>query len=152
MSFALKETSGAWIFDESLKGLADHFVYLVREPNASVKSFQRVARKLNDPKYYVKKDFGYEDLLALKKAHPGPLILSEKFMEDPHETLEGLFSTLSLDFEPVRSLQWDPVEQEKLPEQFKAWYEDVATSTGIVPKKASEVRQDSPIPKNEEIV
>lgn len=41
-----------------------------------------------------------------------------------------------IDFEPIKSLKWEPIETDKLPEQFLAWYEDVSTSTQIVAKES----------------
>ena len=111
MSISLKEPGNLeWIFEVTLKGIVTDYVYLVRDPVASILSYQRVASKLNDPKYYVRLDFGYQDLLKLYQLYHGPVVISERFMSDPHETISSLCASLMIDFEPIKSLKWEPIQ------------------------------------------
>ena len=81
-------------------------------------------------------DYGYQDILKLYQQYPGPLVIAESFIANPHETISSLCDALMIDFEPIKSLKWEPIETEKLPEQFLPWYEDLSASTQIVHKKS----------------
>lgn len=94
MSFILKEDSGNFLIDTHFKDRFSHIVYLVRNPVDACKSYYTMAKKENDSKFYLMKDYGYKDLWNHYKDHPGYIYFAEDLIKSPNDSLKDLLDWL----------------------------------------------------------
>ena len=73
-------------------------IYLARSPVDTLLSFKKMVDKINDPRYNLQINYGYQDLWNIFVREPGHLVISEDFIERPSQVIEEVLNYLGLEY------------------------------------------------------